>query len=110
MQNEELFEKGSPQQFLWQQQLKNAKTKTAKSEQVVPLILKWCIALHHKSSSAYEFIRSSRIITLPHKSTLKCYTNFMTPSTGFNPQIIEEVVRQSNINKLPAEDFKKNMK
>ena len=44
-----------------------------------------------KSASAYEELRSSKILTLPSRRTLQDYKNAIKPSAGFNPGVINEL-------------------
>ena len=57
-----------------------------------PMIIRFCISLASKSPSAYEELRSSGILTLPSRRTLRDYTNFVKPSPGFNPQVTTELM------------------
>ena len=71
----DLLPEGSPQRIMWEQQSKAAKT-TARGMRWHPAILRLCRALHAKSTSAYNLLRSSGFIRLPHENTLYNYTHF----------------------------------
>ena len=98
-----------PKLLLWKQHHDNMQKTSPKHQRWHPLVLKWCIGLHHKSPSAYEFIRESGLISLPHRTTLKKYTNFTSPTPGYNPEIIEHVIEQTLKDLPPEEDFKRNV-
>lgn len=55
------------------------------------MIIRFCLAIASKSSSAYEELRKSGILCLPSKRTLRDYRNAIRPQTGFNPPVIEEL-------------------
>ena len=44
-----------------------------------------------KSSTAYDELRKSGILILPSSRTLRDYKNAITPSFGFNPEVIAEL-------------------
>ena len=44
-----------------------------------------------KSSTAYDELRKSEILILPSSRTLRDYKNAITPSAGFNPEVIAEL-------------------
>ena len=61
------------QKIFWKQQRQAFSKKCAKSVRWHPLIVKWCLYLHHKSSGAYETLRNSGLIRLPSGRTLRDY-------------------------------------
>ena len=68
----------------WEQQLSAASKKNARSIRWHPLIIKWCLYLHHKSSGAYNMLRDSGILQLPSGRTLRDYRHFARAKTGFS--------------------------
>ena len=60
------------------------------------MILRFCISLAAKSSSAYDELRATNILTLPCRRTLRDYSNYVKPSIGFNPQVTEELIKTSS--------------
>ena len=68
----------------WEQQLSAASKKNARSIRWHPLIIKWCLYLHHKSSGAYNMLRDSGILKLPSGRTLRDYRHFARAKTGFS--------------------------
>ena len=61
-----------------------------------PMMIRFCISLAAISASAYDELRSCGILTMPSRRTLRDYTNFIKPSAGFNPQVIETLINQSS--------------
>ena len=43
----------------------------------------------------YNTLRDTGILKLPGESTLRDYTNYITPQTGFNPDVVEELRQQA---------------
>ena len=64
------------QGIFWSQQLKATAATGTSGRRWHPLIIKWCLYLHHISSKAYETIRNSGIITLPLSRTLRLQAFF----------------------------------
>ena len=54
------------------------------------MIIRFCLSLLSKLPSAYEEIRNSNILTLPITRTLRDYTNFIKPESGFRNKVIDE--------------------
>ena len=102
------FEEGTPQWLLWQQQAEQS-TKSSKAMRWHPLIIRWCLSIYHTSPAAYRQLASkgNKLIVLPHVNTLKKYINFTDPVTGFNPDIIEQLIQDSKLCGL--DEFKKNV-
>ena len=73
--------------LFWEQQ---KEVSVKKSMRYHPMIIRFCSSLFSKSASAYEELRSSKILTLPSRRTLQDYKNAIKPSAGFNPGVINE--------------------
>lgn len=56
-----------------------------------PMIIRFCLSLVSKSPAAYEEIRSSGVLQLPSRRTLRDYRNAIRPSPGFNHEVIKEL-------------------
>ena len=78
--------------LFWEQQKLYAKGNP-RAIRYHPMIIRFCISLAAKSGSAYDELRSSGILTLPSRRTLRDYTNYIKPSVGFNPQVTAELIR-----------------
>ena len=69
----------------WEQQLKAASMKNKCSIRWHPLIIRWALYLHHRSSGAYETLRKSGVLLLPSSRTLRDYRHLShTSSPGFD--------------------------
>ena len=103
------FEEDSPQWLLWEQQKKQLQKKDSRGMRWHPLIIRWCLSLHYTSAAAYRQLTSKKLnfLKLPHPDTLRRYAQFTTPTSGFNPEIIERLVGESDLAKL--KEFQKNV-
>jgi len=103
------FDENTPQGLLWQQQLEQASKKGSKGMIWHPLIIRWCLSIYHTSPAAYRHISSkkNKFLVLPHMNTLKKYINFTMPHTGFNPDVIERLIVDSELKEL--EEYQKNI-
>ena len=80
------------QGIFWSQQLKATAATGALGRRWHPLIIKWCLYLHHISSKAYETIRNSGIITLPSSRTLRDYKHLSSTKVGFSIEADRQLV------------------
>lgn len=69
----EQHEEDSFQSIFWLQQLKAFLLEKKTQMRWHPLIIRWALYLHYKSSGAYEALRKSGIIFLPTTRTLQDY-------------------------------------
>lgn len=79
-------------QIFWKQQRQAFAKKSAKSVRWHPLVVKWCLYLHHKSSGAYETLRNSGLIRLPSGRTLRDYRHFAPVSTGLSSAVDAQLI------------------
>ena len=77
--NEESFKS-----IFWNQQIKNLALKDKRQIRWHPLLIRWALYLHYKSSGGYETLRKSGIITLPSSRTLRDYRHFTPTKSGFS--------------------------
>ncbi|CAH1263937.1 THAP9 [Branchiostoma lanceolatum] len=101
------FEDGSAQQFLFQQQVKQSQQQDARTMRWHPMMIRWCLAIFYTSNAAYDIMRNSGFLQLPHRTTLQQYGKFTEPTPGFNPDILTKLGEVSNLINLP--DWKKNV-
>ena len=91
--------------IFWKQQLQAMSVKSKKGIRWHPLIVRWALYLHHRSSGAYETLRKSGVIQLPTSRTLRDYRHLSTSHPGFSAiadqQLLELIqqVRPSNLAK-----------
>ena len=75
----------------WEEQKKLSGVKSDKGLRYHPMIIRFCLSLHSKSSSSYEELRSSGVLKLPSSRTLRDYKNAIKPQAGFNPAVIDQL-------------------
>ena len=97
-----LLPEGSPSQLLWDQQ--REAMKKCKQMRWHPAIIRWCIALHSKSCSAYNLLRESGFVRLPHPNTLHPYSHFAEATTGFSASMLERIVSDYKIATCPEQE------
>ena len=66
------------------------------------MIIKFCLNLAAKSSSAYKDLQydsttGTGILVLPSLRTLRDYKNYIRPTRGFNPEVINEKAKKTFI-------------
>ena len=64
------------------------------------MIIKFCLNLAAKSSSAYKDLRydnktGTGVLVLPSLRTLRNYKNYIRPTRGFNPDIVNELAKKT---------------
>ena len=72
----EEYGEDSFQSVFWMQQMKALTTKSKTHIRWHPVIIRWALYLHYKSSGAYETLRKSGVISLPTARTLRDYRHF----------------------------------
>ena len=67
-----------------------------------PLIVRWCLSIYQTSTAAYKRIvsKQNKFIALLNINTLKNYINFRDPMSGFNPDILEQILEDINFDNL----------
>ena len=88
-----------------EQQMKTASVKDACTMRWHPVMVKWCLYLQHKSSSAYELLRESGVIKLLSQRTVKDYTRYIQAVPGFSPKVDQQLMEAAEIATCP--EFKK---
>ena len=99
------FPEGSAIRLLFEEQVKQSSLKTSQQMRWHPLVIRWCLGIYHTSPSAYDFLRRSSFLKLPHKTTLLDYSIYTKPSSGFNPDVIKRLYEE-----LGVEDMDENNK
>ena len=88
-------QQNSPDSFtsiFWQQQLKAASLKNQRGMRWHPAIIRWCLYLHHKSSSCYSTLKDTGVITLPSERTLRDYKHASAAKVGFTKELDLELL------------------
>ena len=75
-------------QLFWEEQ-KKAFGRDPRGMRWHPTLLRFAIYIHYQSPRAYEALKSTGVLRLPNKSTLRDYTNVISPTTGFQLQALE---------------------
>ena len=88
------------EKILWEEQQKYISSSSPSGIRYHPMIIKFCLNLAAKSSSAYKDLRydnttGSGILVLPSLRTLRHYKNFIRPTRGFNPEVISELAKKT---------------
>lgn len=91
---------GSAMRLLFEEQLKQSKLKNSKQMRWHPIIIRWCLGIYHTSPTAYDFLKKTSFLKLPHKSTLLDYTFYTKPGAGFNPDILRKLFEEAKVEKL----------
>ena len=60
------------------------------------MLIRFCLPLTSKSASAYDELRFSNVLTLPSRRTLRNYKNAIKPHAGFNPEVINDLIKTTN--------------
>ena len=85
--------------FFWQEQQKYLQSSST-GVRYHPAVIRYCLSLAAKSSSAYEDLRYNEktgtgCLILPSKRRLRDYKNYIRPKRGFNSEIIQELKRKT---------------
>ena len=85
--------------FFCDEQMKYIQS-SSKSVRYHPSIIRYCLSLAAKSSSAYEDLRYNEktgtgFLILPSQRRLRDYRNYIRPKRGFNNEIIDELIRKT---------------
>ena len=56
-----------------------------------PVMVRWCLYLHHLSRSAYEMLRETGTISLPSQRTLQDYTHYIKATVGFSNEVDKQL-------------------
>ena len=81
--------------LFWEEQQKYlARSKTG--QRYHPMIIKFCLAVTTKSSSAYSELRydsqkGSGVLLSPSLRILRDYRNYIRPTRGFNPKVVRDL-------------------
>ena len=101
------FPPGTFQRIFWDQQVEALKLRNPRQVRWHPMIIKWCLSIKLRSSSTYNALRSSNVITLPSERTLRDYTHFIKPHTGFSYEVDQQLQREAKLDSIP--DFKRHV-
>ena len=78
--------------LFWKEQKKYLSINP-KDRKYHPMIIRFCLSLAAKSPSAYDELRTSNILILTSRGTLRDYKNAIRPHAGFNRSVIDELIK-----------------
>ena len=84
-------------QLFWEQQLQAINAKDVRQVRWHPALIKWCLHLKFKSSSAYHALRSTGVLTLPSERTLRDYTHWIKGEVGFHASVNCQLIKEAKI-------------
>ena len=94
-------EKMNPEQsfrrLFWEQQLQAIHAKDSRQVHWHPALIKWCLHLKFKSSSAYHALRNTGVLTLPSERTLRDYTHWVEGEAGFQASVNRQLIEEANV-------------
>lgn len=80
--------------LFWEEQVKAFSTK-GRGMRWHPMMVRLAILLHSQSRAAYDTLRTTGVLHLPGESTLREYTNVITPHEGFHAHVQEELEKKA---------------
>lgn len=92
----EHFPEGSFKRLFWDQQ-REAEKCSPRQMRWHPTMIKWCLNIKFRSTSAYEAMRQSGFLSLPSTRTLRDYTHHMESSTGFSPDVTKQLMIEAKM-------------
>ena len=95
--NAMLDDGGEIKRIFWEQQLKALQAKDSRRIRWQPLVIKICLHLHYKSSSAYQSLRNSGVLILPSERTLFDYSHWCKSGAGFLDDVAVQLQQEANI-------------
>ena len=84
-------DENSFQRLFWEEQLKFNSCKSSNGMRWHPMIIKWCLYMKTKSTTAYNAMRDTGFIKLPSTRTLFNYSKFMPASCGISPDVVKHL-------------------
>ena len=86
--------------LFWQKQQRYINSSSSTAIRYHPIIIKFCLNLAAKSSSAYKDLRydsttGSGLLVLPSLRTLRDYKNYIKPKRGFNLDVRNDLGKKT---------------
>lgn len=94
------FPEDSFQPIYWKQQ-KEAVEKHKNGIRWHPLMIRWCLYLHHLSSKAYATLRETGCLRLPSERTLRDYSHCFESRSGFSDHVDEQIMLAAKMESSP---------
>ena len=83
--------------LFWDLQIQALKLKDKRQIRWHPALIKWCLHIKYKSSSAYHVIHSKGVLSLPSEGTLSDYTHVIKERVGFQKSVNQQLVSEANV-------------
>ena len=96
---------GSFQRLFWDQQVQVASQCDCRQMRWHPQVIRWCLHLRLVSGGGYRLLRESGLLQLPSERTLRDYTHYIPPQTGFQDGVPEQLAREAKLDEI--EDWQK---
>lgn len=93
----EQYADGTFHRLFWDQQIQ-AISKNPKQRRWHPMLIRWCLFLRMKSSSAYDALRG--ILKLPCGRTLQDYTRWVKAGQGIQPEVTKQLMDEVKMDSL----------
>jgi len=71
-----------------------------------PQVIRWCLHLRLVCGGGYRLLRESGLIKLPSERTLRDYTHYVPPQTGFQDAVPEQLAREAKLNEIALPTMK----
>lgn len=81
------------QQIFLDQQLAYASAKDPRTHTWHPAMIRWALKIKSHSTAAYEAMRDSGFVNLPHSRTLFDYSHCINTTVGVNKELLKMVVQ-----------------
>ena len=63
-------------------------------------MIRWCLHLRLVSGGGYRLLRESGLIQLPSEQTLRDYTHYVPPQTGFQDGVPEKLASEAELDEI----------
>ena len=101
------FKDHSFQKLFWEEQKKSHSLSSKKNMKWHPLIIKWCLYMHSKSSKAFEAMREAGFLRLPSQRTLFDYSHAMPSKFGFQPEYAVHMMKEAKRHGMYDNEWRK---
>ena len=91
---------GSFHRLFWDQQKQAATQSNCRQMRWHPQVIRWCLHLRLVSGGGYRLLRESGLIQLPSERTLRDYTHYVPPQTGFQDGVPEQLAREAKLDEI----------
>ena len=72
-------------------------------------MIRWYLHLRLVSCGGYRLLRESGLIQLPSERTLRDYTHYVPPQTGFQDGVPEQLAREAKLDEIDRNSYASHM-